>query len=60
MKINPIDVYAYGASTGTSIGDNGYELNRTFFLVGTSNDTDSLNKAAEKLNPIELLKNSEQ
>jgi hypothetical protein len=56
MRNNPDKVFAYGASTGTSIGDNGYELQRTIFLVGTSHDTDSLNKADEKLNPIEILK----
>lgn len=58
MKRNPLNVYTYGASTGTLIGDSGYQLHRTVFLVGSFHDVDSLNIAVEKLNPLELIKNS--
>lgn len=57
MKSNPDKVFAYGASNGASL-DGDYELRRTIFLVGTFHDKDSLNKADEKFNPIEVLRNS--
>jgi hypothetical protein len=56
MKKNPDKIFAYGRSNGASLEDD-YELRRTIFLVGTANDTDSLSKAAEKINAIELIKN---
>ncbi len=55
MKNNPDKVFAYGKSNG-GFENEGEQINMTTFLVGTSHDTDSLNKADEKFNPIELLK----
>ncbi len=57
LKKDTTTVFAFGRSNGTSIGEDGYELNRTIFLVGTANDTDSLSKEAEKMNAIEVIRN---
>jgi len=56
LKRDTSRVYAFGRSNGASF-DGDYELRRTIFLVGTANDTDSLSKAAEKMNAIEVIKN---
>lgn len=57
MINNPDKIFAYGKSNG-GFENEGEQLEMTTFLVGTSNDRDSLNRADEKLNPIERLKNS--
>lgn len=57
MKSNPNRFFAYGKSNG-GVENEGGQIEFTSFLVGTSNDTDSLNRADEKLNVFELLKNS--
>ena len=57
LKKDTTTVFAFGRSNGTSIGEDGYELNRTIFLVGTADDTDRLSKEAEKLNVIEIIMN---
>jgi hypothetical protein len=59
MKNNPDKLFAYGKSNG-SFENNGVRVNMTTFLVGTSRDTDSLNKADEKINPLEILKNNKR
>lgn len=57
MKNNPDKFFAYGKSNG-GFENAGEQLEMTTFFVGTSHDTDSLNRADEKLNPLELIKNS--
>ncbi len=57
MRNNPDKIFAYGKSNGGFESEGG-QAEMTTFLVGTYHDTDSLNRADEKLNPIELLKNS--
>jgi hypothetical protein len=57
LKNDTSKVFAFGRSNGASLeGD--YELRRTIFLVGTANDTDSLSKAVEKMNAIEIIRNT--
>lgn len=56
MKNNPDIFFAYGTSNGGAESE-GQKLEMTTFLVGTFHDRDSLNRADEKFNPIELLKN---
>lgn len=57
MKNNPDKFFAYGKSNG-GYENEGEQIDMTTFLVGTSYDSDSLNKADEKLNPLELIKNN--
>lgn len=57
MRNNPDKIFAYGTSNG-GFENEGKQVIMTTFLVGTSHDTDSLNKVDEKFNPLELLKNS--
>lgn len=57
IKNNPDKFFAYGKSNG-GFENAGEQLEMTTFFVGTSHDTDSLNRADEKLNPLELIKNS--
>jgi hypothetical protein len=55
MRNNPDKVFAYGKSNG-GFENEGEQIEMTTFIVGTSYDADSLNKADEKMNPIEILK----
>lgn len=57
MKNNPDNFFAYGKSNGGTENE-GVQIEFTSFLVGTSHDTDSLNRADEKLNLFELIKSS--
>ena len=57
MKNNPDKFFAYGKSNGGTENE-GEEIEFTSFLVGTSHDTDSLNRADEKLNLFEMIKSS--
>ncbi len=57
MKNNPDKIFAYKETNGGFEND-GIQLEMTTFLVSTFHDTDSLNIADEKFNPIELLKNN--
>lgn len=58
MKRDTSKIFAFGKGSMTFY-DKQPELRTSIFLVGTANDTDSLNRVAEKLNPLELLNNSE-
>lgn len=57
MKSNPDNFFAYGKSNGGTENER-EQIEFTSFLVGTSHDTDSLNRADENLNLFELIKNS--
>ena len=57
MKKDTSKTFAFGSGNMTFY-DEQPELKTSIFLVGTSTDTDSLNKAYENLNAINLLKNS--
>ena len=57
MKNNPDKIFAFKKTNG-GFENAGEKLEMTTFLVGTLHDSDSLNRADEKFNPLELLKNS--
>ena len=57
MKNNPNKIFAFKKTNG-GFENAGEKLEITTFLVGTLHDSDSLNRADEKFNPLELLKNS--
>jgi hypothetical protein len=57
MKNNPNKIFAFKKTNG-GFENAGEKLEMTTFLVGTLHDSDSLNRADEKFNPLELLKNS--
>ena len=57
MKNNPDKIFAFKKTNG-GFENAGEKLEITTFLVGTLHDSDSLNRADEKFNPLELLKNS--
>jgi hypothetical protein len=57
IKNNPNKFFAYGKSNGGTENE-GEQIEFTSFLVGTSHDTDSLNRADENLNIFELIKSS--
>ena len=54
---NPNKIFAFKKTNG-GFENAGEKLEMTTFLVGTLHDSDSLNRADEKFNPLELLKNS--
>jgi hypothetical protein len=56
MKNKPDKAFAYGRSNGGFESEE-KQIEMTTFFVGTFHDADSLNKADERLNPIELLEN---
>ncbi|MBW0176593.1 hypothetical protein [Sediminibacterium sp.] len=57
MRKETAKIFAFGGGNRIFF-DEQLELKTSIFLVGTATDIDSLNKVYEKINAIELLKNS--